>query len=533
MQKNLGNNLLAEILREGILEIPQCLEKLNEIAFEEKPAEPLDNEIIKLFPHLNESPLLTLKRGGKQAFEALNIGVVFSGGQAPGGHNVISGIYQTLKEGNASSKLFGFLGGPKGIIEGHYVELDQEVVQAYHNQGGFDLIGSGRTKIEKDEELIKVLHLCQELKLNGLIIIGGDDSNTNAAMLAEYFLAYQCETVVVGVPKTIDGDLKNQWVEQSFGFDTACRVYSEMIGNLCRDCLSAKKYSHFIRLMGRSASHIALECALQTHPNGVLLGEEVAAKEMTLAQCIDYFEKIICARAKKGKQYGVYLLPEGLIEFIPEMRMLIQELNQLLGEKEKAPISRLSNQSRKVFDYLPKETQEQLLLDRDPHGNIQVSHIATEKLLIALLKEKNVPFNPVAHFFGYEGRCSFPSPFDATYCFALGRLAAVLCFHKKSGYLVSFQNLSQEINEWQPAALPLASLLHFEERKGKRKPVIEKALVDLKGGPFGYFAKERKEWEQGELYRFPGPIQFFGPSNLTHQTTLTLQLKNYEKVIVK
>jgi diphosphate-dependent phosphofructokinase len=517
---------VAEALKNLKPEIPPQLKEIKSLCFEKKGRAHLNPEISKLFPRFQKTPYLYLKKGEARELKALNVGVVFSGGQASGGHNVLSGIYQTLIKGNPECRLFGFLGGPKGIIEGHYVELDHEAIEAHHNQGGFDLIGSGRNKIEKEEELQSALQICKTLDLDGLVIVGGDDSNTNAALLAHYFLEHQCKTVVVGVPKTIDGDLKNEWVEQSFGFDTACRTYSEMIGNLSRDCLSAKKYSHFVRLMGRSASHIALECALQTHPNGVLIGEEVAQEKWSLEQCVRYFEEIINARADQGKYYGIYLIPEGLIEFIPEMRTLIQELNQLLGEGKQVPASHLSEKSKKVFDFMPNETKEQLLLERDPHGNVQVSHIETEKLFITLLKERlNVKFSPISHFFGYEGRSGYPSFFDATYCYTLGKIAAGLCFHKMTGYMAAVQNLSGKIANWQPCALPIASLLHLEERKGKLKPVIAKALVDLSATPFHYFQQMRKGWENDEAYRFPGPIQFFGPQDVTHQCSLTLQLE--------
>ncbi|MBP9841314.1 MAG: diphosphate--fructose-6-phosphate 1-phosphotransferase [Simkaniaceae bacterium] len=439
------------------------------------------NEIKALFPHTYGQGIL-LETPLKISSRSLRVGVVFSGGQASGGHNVISALFDSLHGGT----LFGFLGGPSGIVEGKFKELTQEMIAPYRNQGGFDLLGSGRTKIETEEQLQASLNTCLNLKLDGLVIVGGDDSNTNAAILSEYFLGKGCATCVIGVPKTIDGDLQNEHVAISFGFDTATKVYSEMIGNIERDALSAKKYTHFIKLMGRSASHIALECAFKTHPNLTLIGEEVASKKMTVASIVTEIADLVEKRASLGKNYGVILIPEGLIEFIPEKESLIRDLH----------------------------------LELDPHGNIQVSHIHIEKILIekvsAELQERGgaQKFNPVAHFFGYEGRAGYPSNFDANYCYALGCVAASLLFQNKTGYMACVKGLSHPSKDWKGAGIPITSLLNMEIRKGISKPVIQKALVNLSGKPFQQFEAERQKWELEDDYRFPEPIQFYGPSEI-------------------
>ncbi len=475
------------------------------------------------FPKTYGQPCIEFEPGKRESHASLRVGVVLSGGQAPGGHNVILGLFQALKELHGESHLYGFEGGPAGVVEGNFSELTLEVLEGYRNMGGFDLLGSGRTKIETQEQLEAAKKHVEALELDGLVVIGGDDSNTNAALLAEYFLGHGCKTKVVGVPKTIDGDLKNTYVEQPFGFDTACRVYAEMIGNIARDALSAKKYTHFIRLMGRSASHITLECALQTQPNVTLIGEEVAAKGWTLTAITDYLAAVIRKRAEAGKKYGVILLPEGLIEFIPEMRLLITELNSLKVSGNN--IEALSREGKATFESLPESIQRQLFYDRDPHGNVQVSHIATEQLLSHLIAKQCSDFHPVHHFFGYEGRSAMPSNFDATYCYALGFAAAGLIDGGHSGYMGVVRHLAEAVEKWEIAGIPLTMLMNLEERKGRLKPVIQKTLVDLECEPFRYLEAHRKEWEIEDHYRSPGPIQFVGPPHLCDATTLTLKLE--------
>ena len=483
------------------------------VEIREEHLERVDPAVQKLFPKTWQQPVLRFEKG-KKAPLAMRVGVVLSGGQAPGGHNVITGLRDALSPG---SNLIGFLGGPSGILEKKYIDLN--TVDEFRNSGGFDMIGSGRAKIETQEQLEKALEVALELKLDGLVIIGGDDSNTNAALLAEYFLEHDCKTSVVGVPKTIDGDLKNKYVETSFGFDTASKVYSELIGNICRDALSAKKYYHFIRLMGRSASHMTLECVLQTHANFTIVGEEVAARNLSLKQVVRALVDLIEKRAQAGKNYGVVLVPEGLVEFVPEMKKLINELN--------TDPKKLTTAAQETLDSLPKEIQEQLLLDRDPHGNVQVAHIETEKLLIAMCKKMySGKLNALSHYFGYEGRCSYPSNFDANYCYALGCVAEVLIAGGKSGYMCAIRNLHADTELWEPCGLPITSLMHMEMRKGKEKPVIAKALVDLNGLPFQTFVKARNNWGIEDVYRYPGPIQFFGPKEVCDGTTLTLELES-------
>lgn len=519
--------------------LPRLLRDLEYLEALEDQKNQAPPAIQALFPKTGGQPLVRFQKGKKRGNSPMKVGVVLSGGQAAGGHNVICGLFDALKKMAPASRLFGFLGGPSGIIENQYRELDRDFLAPYRNTGGFDMIGSGRTKIETPEQLEASLKTCRTLDLDGLVIIGGDDSNTNAALLAEFFFTQGVKTHVIGVPKTIDGDLKSPLIETSFGFDTATKIYSEMIGNICRDALSAKKYTHFIKLMGRSASHIALECALQTQPNLTLIGEEVAASKMTLKQLTEKICLCVSKRAEQGKNYGVFLIPEGLIEFVPEMRTLIQELNGLMAQGGADVRQKLSKESAETFNYLSKEIQEQLLLDRDPHGNVQVSHIATEQLLIHTVKKalQNQPgykgkFTPVGHFFGYEGRCGYPSNFDANYCYALGFTAIALIASGLNGYMSALQKLTEHPEEWVAIGIPITTLMDMEERKGKIKPVIKKALVDLNGGPFSYFASHREKWAMQDAYCFPGPIQFAGSSACCDATTFTLQLDNQAKVVI-
>lgn len=464
----------------------------------------------------------------------MRVGVLFSGGQAPGGHNVLWGLLEALQKAHPKNSLVGFLRGATGLLENQKVEITSDLLQEYHNTGGFDLLRSGRSKIEKEEQFQAAIKTLNENSINALVVIGGDDSNTNAALMAEYFLKAKLPIQVIGVPKTIDGDLRGACLDISFGFDTACKVYKELIGNIARDALSAVKYYHFIKLMGRSASHIALECALATSPNLVLIGEEVALKKKSLQNITSEIADLITERAEKGKNYGVLLIPEGLIEFIPEMGRLIQELNNLLQIYPEAEMAlvKLSEEAQKTYHFLPKIIQEQLLFDRDPHGNVQVSHIATESLLILKVKEElkkrihyKGRFHPVNHFLGYEGRSAFPSNFDANYCFALGHSAALLLQGGYTGYMATVYDLVAPIEKWQAGGIPLASMIHLEERKGKMVPVIKKSLVDLQGEPFKQFAELREGWRVEDLYRYPGPIQFQGAHSLTDMRPLTLNLR--------
>lgn len=520
--------------------LPQLLNNLSQVSFSQVALKAKGDEKIKhLFPQTFSYPFLQGEKRKRQPSKSLKIGVVFSGGQAAGGHNVITGLFDCLKHLNSTSHLFGFLNGPNGIIKGEFRELSAESIAPFRNQGGFDLIGSGRTKIETSEQLTAALAVIKKMQLDGLVVIGGDDSNTNAAVLAEFFLKNGCETKVIGVPKTIDGDLKNAEVAISFGFDTACKTYSEMIGNIARDAASAKKYYHFIKLMGRSASHIALECALQTHPNLTLIGEEIAAHAMTLSQVTSLMADLICKRAERGKEYGVILIPEGLIEFIPEVGALIKELNQILAKNPSlipSEISlQLSSPSQSCYLTLPEKIQQQLLLHRDPHGNVQVSQIETERLLIETVSKKlderqkkglfKGKFSALPHFLGYEGRAAFPSNFDCNYCYALGFTAALLIDEGVTGYMAFISELTRPAQEWGIGGVPLTSLLHLEVRKGQEKPVIQKALVDLKGVPFIFFQKHREQWMFEDTFLSPGPIQFFGDSALTDCVPVTLTLE--------
>lgn len=471
------------------------------------------------------------------------VGVILSGGQAPGGHNVICGLYDAIKAANRESRLLGFLGGPSGLLEAKYEEMTDELIDSYRNTGGFDIIGSGRTKIETDEQFAKSAEVARKLELDGLVVIGGDDSNTNAALLAEYFRANDVATQVIGVPKTIDGDLRNEHIEASFGFDTATKTYSELIGNIGRDANSAKKYWHFIRVMGRSASHIALECALKTHPNICIVSEEVAEKKRSLADIVEEIVASVRTRANNGEDFGLVIVPEGLIEFVPEMNSLIGELNDALaGDSAGSSADRidsvsnaLSAQSKGVFDSLPSSIKEQLLMDRDPHGNVQVSRIETEKLLIEMtearlaeMKKKGEykgKFSALSHFFGYEGRCAFPSNFDADYCYGLGYTAFVLVANGLTGYIASIGNLAKGPKQWEAGGIPLTMLMNMEQRHGSKKPVIRKALVELDGKPFAEFARNRTKWSETTSYSSPGAIQYFGPSEVCDQPTETLKLE--------
>lgn len=499
--------------------LPKELKNLSDVSFEPvEQAVQNNEEMARAFPHLFGIPKIGLAQK-KNEGRTLRVGVVLSGGQAAGGHNVIAGFFDAIKKIGADSTLIGFLNGPGGIIDGKCKELTADIIAAYRNTGGFDIIGSGRTKIETEEQLAASLQVIQKLSLDGLVVIGGDDSNTNAAILGEYLLSNGCQTVVVGVPKTIDGDLQTEDVEISFGFDTATKTYAEMIGNIGKDALSAKKYFHFVKLMGRSASHIALECALKTHPNYTFISEEIAEKKKGLSEVVAELADCIEQRAKAGKNYGIALIPEGLIEFIPEMKELIGSLNELLAKGK--GVEALPQTAKNTFDLLPEGIQKQLLLDRDPHGNVQVSHIETEKLLIDLVKNElkrrdfKGKFSPVHHFFGYEGRSGYPSLFDATYCYALGFVAALLVRDRKNGYMASLQHLSAPSHEWRVTGVPIPSLFTFEVRKGKRKPVIKKALVDMKSAPFQTFVDKRGGWMLDDAYHVPGPIQFYGPDEIT------------------
>lgn len=532
--------VLPEILKKGVCFVTPKAGKATQSVADQAAVK-------KMFPNTYGMPEITFVKGANPAIgkKAVKVAVVLSGGQAPGGHNVIAGLLDGLKKANAKNKLYGFLGGPSGILENKLKEITPALMADYRNTGGFDLIQSGRTKIETPEQLATALTNLKKNKFNALVIVGGDDSNTNAGVLAEYFKQNGADISVIGVPKTIDGDLKNEQIETSFGFDTATKIYAEMVGNICRDVNSARKYWHFVRLMGRSASHITLEVAHKTQPNVTLVGEEVLAKKMTLKQIIDYLAGIIVARAKQGKNFGVVLVPEGLIEFIPEMKALIAALNDLLAdyepqlaklnkvaEKKAFILSKLPKKLADLMSSLPEGIAAQLMLDRDPHGNVQVSLIETEKLLVEMLRTKlaalkktgkyNGKFAAITHFFGYEGRCGVPSTFDANYTYALGYNAAALALNKCSGYLSSVRKLTKNAKDWQCGGVPLTMMMNMERRKGKEKPVIRKALVELNGAPFKAFAKQRALWAMSESYLFPGPIQYFGPAEITDMVTYTL-----------
>ncbi len=510
-----------------------------------------DQEDIKnLFPNTYGLPELKFEKNANPvAGKPLNVGVILSGGQAPGGHNVISGLFDGIKKIHKDSKLYGFLMGPGGFVDHQYKELTSDIIDEYRNTGGFDIIGSGRTKLETKEQFDKGLEILKELNIKALVIIGGDDSNTNAAILAEYYKSIEAGVQVIGCPKTIDGDLKNGLIETSFGFDTATKVYSEVIGNIQRDCNSAKKYWHFIKLMGRSASHIALECALQTQPNICIVSEEVEQKEMTLGDVVNYIAGVVAKRAENGNNFGTVLIPEGLIEFIPAMKKLIAELNDLLAHnaeefaaaenQRQYIIDHLSAENSAVYASLPEGVARQLSLDRDPHGNVQVSLIETEKLLsemvgrrLAEMKEEGTfvgKFAALHHFFGYEGRCADPSNFDADYCYALGFNAACLINAGVTGYMSSVRNLTKPSVQWIAGGIPITMMMNMERRHGAMKPVIQKALVRLDDAPFLKFASKRNVWSVDTCYMYPGPIQYFGPAEVCDQPSMTLRYEQQGK----
>ena len=507
-----------------------------------------DQEAIKkLFPNTYGMPLIQFVEGQAQNTAEMNVGVILSGGQAPGGHNVISGLFDGIKKLNTNNKLYGFILGPGGLVDHKYKELTADIIDEYRNTGGFDIIGSGRTKLEKEEQFEKGYEILKELGIKALVIIGGDDSNTNACVLAEYYAAKNYGVQVIGCPKTIDGDLKNEMIETSFGFDTACKTYSEVIGNIERDCNSARKYWHFIKLMGRSASHIALECALQTQPNICIISEEVEAKNMSLDDVVTYIAQAVADRAAEGNNFGTVLIPEGLIEFIPAMKALIAELNDFLAangeefnsiepnKQREYIISKLSAENSAIYASLPEGVARQLSLDRDPHGNVQVSLIETEKLLSEMVAKKLAAwkaegkftgkFSAQHHFFGYEGRCAAPSNFDADYCYSLGYTASLLIASGKTGYMSSVRNTTAPAAEWIAGGVPITMMMNMERRHGEMKPVIQKALVKLDGAPFKAFAAQREAWAKETAYVYPGPIQYFGPTEVCDQPTKTLQLE--------
>jgi pyrophosphate--fructose-6-phosphate 1-phosphotransferase len=490
-------------------------------------------------------PVITFQPGEAKPLQPFNVGIILSGGQAPGGHNVISGLYDGVKSLNPNCKLYGFLMGPGGLVDHKYVEFTDEFIDAYRNTGGFDIIGSGRTKLEEVSQFESGIEILRKLDIKALVIIGGDDSNTNACVLAEYYAAKNYGVQVIGCPKTIDGDLKNEQIETSFGFDTACKTYSELIGNIQRDCNSARKYWHFIKLMGRSASHIALECALQTQPNACLISEEVEQKAMSLDDVVTYIAQIVADRAADGNNFGTVLIPEGLIEFIPAIKKLIAELNDVLASPEAQNLGRseqidfvkshIAPDNLAVFNSLPTSVARQLALDRDPHGNVQVSLIETEKLLSTMVAAKLDrwkkegkyvgKFAAQHHFFGYEGRCAAPSNYDADYCYSLGYNASRLIANGKTGYMSVIKNTTKPAAEWVAGGVPITMMMNLERRNGKMKPVIRKALVELDGAPFKFFAAARSQWAKNTSYIYPGPIQYWGPSEVCDQCTKTLALE--------
>lgn len=528
--------------------LPKALQGAVKVV-EGAPTQSVDNqeEIKKLFPNTYGMPLVEFVTAENALQKEMNVGVILSGGQAPGGHNVISGLFDEIKKLNPNNRLYGFLMGPSGLVDHKYIEITEELIADYRNTGGFDLIGSGRTKLEKVEQFEKGLEVIRELNIKAVVIIGGDDSNTNACVLAEYYAAKNYGVQVIGCPKTIDGDLKNEQIETSFGYDTATKTYSEVIGNIERDCNSARKYWHFIKLMGRSASHIALECALQTQPNICLISEEIEAKDLTLNDIVEQIASTVAYRASQGNNFGVVLIPEGLIEFIPAIGRLIQELNDLLAAhgqdykdldkdaQREYILSHLSEANKATFETLPEGVARQLSLDRDPHGNVQVSLIETEKLISEMVGAKldqwakegkyNGKFSALHHFFGYEGRCAAPSNFDADYCYALGASAAQLIANGKTGYMAIVKNTTAGTEEWKAGGVPITMMMNMEKRNGEMKPVIRKALVDLNGKPFKAFAAQRDQWAKETCYVYPGPIQYWGPASVCDLPTKTLALE--------
>lgn len=511
------------------------------------PTQSVDNqeEIKKLFPNTYGMPIVEFEPSETANNNKMNVGIILSGGQAPGGHNVITGLFDQIKKLNPENRLYGFILGPGGLVDHNYMELTKELVDNYRNTGGFDMIGSGRTKLEKIDQFEKGLEIIRELDIKAIVIIGGDDSNTNACVLAEYYAAKNYGVQVIGCPKTIDGDLKNDQIETSFGFDTACKTYSELIGNIERDCNSARKYWHFIKVMGRSASHIALECALQCQPNICLVSEEVEAKEQSLDDVVEYIAKAVAVRAADGNNFGTVIIPEGLIEFIPAIKKLIAQLNDVLAMPEAQNLGRsaqidfvkqhISDDNLAVFNSLPTSVARQLALDRDPHGNVQVSLIETEKLLSSMVAAKldkwkkegkyTGKFSALHHFFGYEGRCAAPSNYDADYCYALGASAAQLIANGKTGYMAIVKNTTAPTSEWKAGGVPITMMMNMERRNGEMKPVIKKALVELDEKPFQAFAAIRDKWAKETCYIYPGPIQYWGPSEVCDQPTKTLQLE--------
>ena len=502
-------------------------------------------EIKKLFPNTYGMPIVEFEPATEANTKKMNVGIILSGGQAPGGHNVITGLYDQIKKLNPENRLYGFILGPGGLVDHNYMELTDEIINDYRNTGGFDMIGSGRTKLEKVDQFEKGLEIIRELDIKAIVIIGGDDSNTNACVLAEYYAAKNYGVQVIGCPKTIDGDLKNDQIETSFGFDTACKTYSELIGNIERDCNSARKYWHFIKVMGRSASHIALECALQTQPNICLVSEEIEQKGMSLDDIVDYIANAVCQRAADGNNFGTVIIPEGVIEFIPAIKKLIAQLNDVLAMPEAKNLDRhesidfvkahLTDANLAVFNSLPTGVARQLALDRDPHGNVQVSLIETEKLLSTMVAQKlekmkkegkyTGKFGTQHHFFGYEGRCAAPSNFDADYCYALGTSAAQLIANGKTGYMAIVKNTTAPAEQWIAGGVPITMMMNMEKRAGEMKPVIRKALVELDGAPFKEFAAHRDEWARKTAYVYPGPIQYWGPTEVCDQPTRTLALE--------
>ncbi len=517
---------------------------------EGEPTQSVDNqeEIKKLFPNTYGMPLVEFVPGEAAQNKKMNVGIILSGGQAPGGHNVICRLFDTVKKLNPENKLYGFLMGPGGLVDHNYIEITADYVDNYRNTGGFDMIGSGRTKLEEVGQFEKGIEIIRQLDIQAIVIIGGDDSNTNACVLAEYYAAKNYGVQVIGCPKTIDGDLKNEQIETSFGFDTATKTYAELIGNIERDCNSARKYWHFIKLMGRSASHIALECALQCQPNICIVSEEVEAKDQTLNDIVEQICEAVAYRAQKGNNFGVVLVPEGLIEFIPAIGRLIDELNDLLAThgaeykdlepeaQRKYILEHLSKENASTFETLPEDVAHQLSLDRDPHGNVQVSLIETEKLLSDMCEAKLAKwakegkyvgkFATLHHFFGYEGRCATPSNFDADYCYALGASAAQLIANGKTGYMAIVKNTTANTNEWKAGGVPITMMMNMERRNGKMKPVIRKALVELDGNPYKTFAAMRDTWAKETCYVYPGPIQYWGPAEVCDTTTITLALEH-------
>ena len=526
--------------------LPQAL-KGPVVAVEGAPTQSVGNqeEIKAMFPNTYGMPVITFKAGEAKPLQPFNVGIILSGGQAPGGHNVISGLYDGVKSLNPNSKLYGFLMGPGGLVDHKYVEFTDEFIDSYRNTGGFDIIGSGRTKLEEVSQFESGIQILRKWDITALVIIGGDDSNTNACVLAEYYAAKNYGVQVIGCPKTIDGDLKNEQIETSFGFDTACKTYSELIGNIQRDCNSARKYWHFIKLMGRSASHIALECALQTQPNACLISEEVEQKAMSLDDVVTYIAQIVADRAADGNNFGTILIPEGLIEFIPAIKKLIAELNDVLASPEAQNLGRseqidyvkshIAQDNLAVFNSLPTSVARQLALDRDPHGNVQVSLIETEKLLSTMVAAKLDrwkkegkyvgKFAAQHHFFGYEGRCAAPSNYDADYCYSLGYNASRLIANGKTGYMSVIKNTTKPAAEWIAGGVPITMMMNLERRNGKMKPVIRKALVELDGAPFKFFASARAGWAKNTSYIYPGPIQYWGPTEVCDQCTKTLALE--------